>query len=141
MLTHVLYLVVFFLTPGKSYALKKQIFFILPVYLFGAGLLFYLYDDLGNMRIPVVIYTIVILTMLAAAISRIKKVSRISYYLVLSGAVLFVLSDSMIAVNKFSHPFKAASALIMLSYITGQFLIVIGYIKQYRIYHLSIFRD
>jgi uncharacterized membrane protein YhhN len=132
LLTHVLYCVVFFLTPGRSNPLRKFILFILPVYLYGAGLLYYLYNDLGDMRIPVIVYTLVILTMLAGAINRINKVSRLSYYLVLTGAVLFLLSDSMIAVNKFSCHFKGASALIMSTYIIGQFLIIMGYIKQYR---------
>jgi uncharacterized membrane protein YhhN len=132
MLAHVLYFIVFCRTPGRSYALKKFSFFILPVFLYGAALLYYLYDDLGDMRIPVIIYSIVILTMLVGAISRINKVSTISYYLVLSGAVLFVLSDSVIAIDKFSYPFRGASALIMSMYITGQFLIVIGYLKQLR---------
>lgn len=132
MMTHVLYFAVFWLAPGRPYAMKKNFLFLLPVFLYGAGLLYYLMDDLGEMRIPVIVYTIVLLAMLAAAISRYKKVGPVSYFLVLTGAVLFVLSDSLLAVNKFSYPFKGSSAWIMSTYITGQFLIVIGYIKQYR---------
>jgi|WetSurSiteA1Bulk_404760.scaffolds.fasta_scaffold00146_6 uncharacterized membrane protein YhhN len=130
LLTQVLYFVVFFLTPGSSASRWKYSLSILPVYLYGAGLLYYLYDDLGIMRIPVMIYAVVILTMLAGAISRIRKVSSASYLLVLCGAVLFVLSDSLIAVNKFSHPLHGASVLIMSTYISGQFMIVMGYLKQ-----------
>ena len=132
LITHVLYFAVFCLAPGRNYAVKRISLFLLPVIMYGAGLLYYLMDDLGDMRIPVIVYTVVLLAMLAAAISRYKKVSSASYYLVLMGAVLFVLSDSLLAVNKFSHPLKGSSALIMSTYITGQFLIVIGYIKQYR---------
>lgn len=132
LLTQMLYIIVFFLTPSRSDALYGSVYIILPVYAYGAGLLYYMYDDLGDMRIPVILYTVVILTMVAAAINRINKVSRISYFLVLSGAVLFVLSDSILAINKFSHPFNEARALNMATYISGQFLIVMGYIKQYR---------
>ena len=132
LLTQMLYIFVFFLTPVRSVAFYRPAYLLLPVYAYGAGMLYYMYDDLGDMRIPVILYTVVILTMVAAAINRINKVSRISYFFVLSGAVLFVLSDSILAVNKFSNPFTEARALNMATYICGQFLIVMGYIKQYR---------
>lgn len=131
MITHILYFFVFYLTPGKSIGSKKLFFFILPVYVFGVGLLCYLYDDLGDMRIPVIVYTAILLSMLAAAITRINKVSRLSFYLVLIGAALFVISDSLLAINKFSHPLPNSTLWIMSTYVTGQFLIVLGYIKQY----------
>jgi uncharacterized membrane protein YhhN len=132
MVTQVLYCIVFFRTPGAAYDLKRLAFGIIPVYVYGIFLVYYLYDKLGDMRIPVMLYACVILTMLSGAISRLEKVSRISFYLVLTGAILFVLSDSMIAVNKFSDPFRGSRILIMSTYITGQFLILMGYIKQFR---------
>jgi uncharacterized membrane protein YhhN len=132
LLTHVLYLLVFSLTPGTAFNPKKLLFAAVPVILYGAGLLFYLKDDLGSMMIPVTVYAVVILTMLVGAISRKNKVERDSYLLVLTGALLFVVSDSMIAVNRFSHAITGAPLLIMSTYMLGQFLIVQGYIRQYR---------
>jgi uncharacterized membrane protein YhhN len=128
LLTHVLYVIVFFQTPGKNLPLKKFLYSVIPVLLYGLVLLYILYDDLGGMKIPVIIYTIVILAMVAAAINRIEKVNRTSFYLVLIGAVLFLSSDSMLAIDKFSNPFPFASPLIMLTYIAGQYLIVMGYL-------------
>ena len=84
------------------------------------------------MRLPVIIYAAVILTMLSGAINRIEKVNRKSYYLVLAGAVLFVISDSSIAINKFSHQFESSGIVIMSTYIVAQYLIVAGYISQFR---------
>ena len=132
MVTQVLYFIIFYRTPGAAYDMRRLTLWILPVYVYGAFLVYFLYDDLGDMRIPVIVYAFVILTMLSGAISRFGKVSRISFYLVLSGAMLFVLSDSMIAVNKFSYPFNGSRIVIMSTYITGQFLILLGIIKQYR---------
>jgi uncharacterized membrane protein YhhN len=132
MMTQILYFVVFYRTPGISNGIRKLLIFIIPVYIYGAGLLFYLYDDLGDMRIPVIVYALVILTMLAGAVSRIGKAGRISFALVLCGAILFVLSDSMIAINKFSYPFSGARIAIMSTYIAGQYLIVTGAIRQHR---------
>jgi len=128
LLTHVLYVIVFFRTAGRNLPPKKFLYSVIPVLLYGLVLLYILYDDLGEMKIPVIIYTTVILAMVAAAINRIEKVNRTSFYMVLIGAVLFLSSDSMLAIDKFSNPFLFASPLIMLTYIAGQYLIVMGYL-------------
>ena len=95
-------------------------------------LIAYLYSGLGEMRLPVLIYTAVILTMLTGAINRKEKANSISYYLILAGAVLFVISDSAIAINKFSYHFEYSGIVIMSTYIMAQYLIVTGYIYQFR---------
>ena len=128
LLTHILYFIVFVRTPGKNLPLKLFFISVIPLLLFGLALLYILYDDLGAMKIPVIVYTTVILAMVAAAISRVGKVNPLSYYTVLLGALLFLSSDSMLAMNKFSHPFQWASPLIMFTYIAGQYLIVTGYL-------------
>jgi uncharacterized membrane protein YhhN len=42
------------------------------------------------------------------------------------GALLFVISDSILAINKFYQSFEMANILIMLSYGFAQFYIVKG---------------
>jgi uncharacterized membrane protein YhhN len=130
LLAHIMYIIVFFITPGKNSILSNRIYLIIPVIIYGIGLVSYLYADLADMRLPVILYSVVILTMLAGAINRIEKVKRDSYYLVLAGAILFVISDSAIAVNKFSHQFESSGIIIMSTYIFAQYFIVIGYIRQ-----------
>ena len=130
LLTHLLYFTVFFITPGKNPILSNRIYFLIPVIIYGVILVSYLYAGLAEMKLPVILYAIIILTMLTAAINRIDKVNKISYYLVLSGAILFVISDSSIAITKFSHPFKSSGIVIMSTYVVAQYLIVIGYIAQ-----------
>jgi uncharacterized membrane protein YhhN len=132
MLAQLIYLTVFFKTPGRNAIVSKRFYLSIPVLLFGTGLLFFLYDDLGVMRIPVLIYAMVILVMLTAAINRIEKVNRLSFLMVLAGAILFVISDSSIAINRFSYPFEASGIVIMSTYILAQYLIIMGYIKQFR---------
>jgi uncharacterized membrane protein YhhN len=49
------------------------------------------------------------------------------------GAILFVASDTMLALNKFYMPFEFAGAAIMVTYCFAQLLIVLGavsYIKR-----------
>jgi len=46
------------------------------------------------------------------------------------GAILFMFSDSILALNKFLQPIPLSSILIMLSYAFAQFCIVIGILKH-----------
>jgi len=133
LLAQVMYLIAFFSTKGENVLFFIKIYLILPVILYGVFLLYILYDGLGDMKMPVTIYAVVILTMLTSALNREKKVNRQSYILVLIGAILFVLSDSMIAIDKFGYPFVLSRVAIMTTYITAQYLIVIGCLKQFGI--------
>jgi uncharacterized membrane protein YhhN len=130
LLAHVMYVIAFLKTSGKSELITKRIYLLFPVILYGAGLLCLLYDNLDGMRLPMITYTMVILTMLIAAINRYGKVSRLSFILVLAGAVLFVISDSLIALNKFGFPFVFSGVAVMTTYIAAQYLIVTGVLNQ-----------
>jgi uncharacterized membrane protein YhhN len=92
-----------------------------------------LYSYLDGMLIPVTIYTLSILTMVLMAITRHNKTSAQSFILVFSGAVIFLLSDSMIAINKFITPLDYERLLIMITYILGQFLIISGLIEHMKL--------
>lgn len=132
LLAHVMYFTVFMITPGENTILTKRVYLLVPVIIYGAALVAYLYDGLGEMRLPVIIYALVILTMLSGALDRKGRVNNKSYYLILAGAIIFVISDSTIAISKFSHQFKLSELVIMSSYIVAQYLIVRGYIYQFR---------
>jgi uncharacterized membrane protein YhhN len=128
-----MYITVFLLVPGKSVLTGKRLLLFLPLVLYLALLMMFLYNNLGPMRFPVMIYSVVILAMLATAMTRLGKVANNSYWLVVAGAILFVLSVSAIAVNRFGHSFEASSWFIMTTYISAQYLIVMGYIRQVKV--------
>ena len=81
--------------------------------------------SLNDMAIPVYVYLTVITTMGIMATFRDS-----SNMLVLCGAILFIVSDSMIAINKFSMPIIASDYFIMITYYLAQFLIVNGFIIE-----------
>jgi len=70
--------------------------------------------------------------MLAGAINRKGKVNMMSYTMILAGAIFFVISDSVIALNKFGNKFESSETIIMSTYIVAQYFIVAGYILQFR---------
>lgn len=84
----------------------------------------------GNrkLKIPVLIYTIVISLMLFSALLAFVRPSWSTWaaLLVGLGAVLFFLSDSLLAWNKFVNPLKYGKLLVIITYHTGQVLITLG---------------
>lgn len=76
--------------------------------------------------IPVVVYACTIGIMGIFAMYRMSATNKLSFRLILAGALLFIASDSMIAINKFVSPLSNASLLIMSTYIIAQYLIVKG---------------
>ena len=132
LIAHLMYLTVFVITPGENAISSRRPYQLFPVIVAGIALVAFLYKDLDGMRFPVIMYATVILTMLAGAINRRMKVNKTSFWLVLAGAILFIISDSTIAVNKFSHPFPSSGIVIMVTYIAAQYLIITGYIRQFK---------
>ena len=133
LIAQLLYALAFFTTPGNNILFFRKVYLIIPVILYGLGILWLLNDSLGDMRLPVTLYTVVIMTMLLAAINREKKVNRQSFLLVLAGAIIFVVSDSILAINKFAQPFELGRIASMTSYITAQYLIAVGCTRQFNL--------
>lgn len=98
--------------------------------LFAVALLMLLFPKLGDMMVPVIAYATVISIMCMAALGRWHKANNGSFVFVLAGAVFFIISDALIAINKFYAPFELASFLIMITYIKAQYLILVGLIKH-----------
>jgi uncharacterized membrane protein YhhN len=101
-----------------------------PIILAGTGLVVVLYPVLGDLRIPVVVYATVLVLMALNALFRFGRTSSLSFWLVFIGAVFFMLSDSLLAINKFLMPLSHASFSVMFTYITAQFMIVEGLIRH-----------
>lgn len=117
----------------KSQIGKNSLSFVVPVILIivvsfsGWYLINTLFAFLGDMKTPVVLYAFVIMAMAITAALRYGKTSRLSFWLVSSGAMIFMLSDSMIAIDKFYSAIDYARVLIMGTYTLAQFLLVYGY--------------
>jgi uncharacterized membrane protein YhhN len=103
-----------------------------PVILAGTGLIAILYPVLGDLQLPVIVYALVLMAMVITAIYRLGRTSFESFILVLFGAFLFMISDSLLAINKFLDEIPFAGLWIMLTYIGAQFMIIAGLMKHSR---------
>lgn len=110
--------------------ITKQPIWVLPFVLLGTSLYLYMYPYLNELMIPVLIYTTVIVFMAIAALNRKGCTSGESFRWVFYGALIFIVSDACIAINKFVNPIPQAGFIIMVTYIGAQYLIVQGSLKQ-----------
>jgi uncharacterized membrane protein YhhN len=131
--THIFYIVYFLkIQSQKSSLLKKQPVLIALVLAYGITLVWQLYPHLGDLKLPVMVYAAIICSMLLCSLHIFLKVNKKSAAFYLLGAAAFVVSDSLLAINKFYQPFAYAGVFIMLTYCAAQFFIVTGYTKQYQ---------
>ena len=125
--THVLYIFYFLSIKNKAPSLfKKQPIWFLLTLGYGVGLVILLLPHLGVLKIPVVLYATVICSMLLGSLHIYFKTNRPANRFFILGATLFVLSDSLLAINKFYQPFPMAGVGIMLTYCLAQYFIVRG---------------
>lgn len=104
--------------------------FSFPIILAGTGLVVILYPSLGVLKIPVMIYALAITLMTLNALFRYGRTSMKSFIFIFFGAILFMTSDSILAINKFKEPFALAGTLIIITYCAAQFFIVEGAIHH-----------
>lgn len=83
--------------------------------------------------VPVIIYSAVLVTMVALALNRKGRVSQKSFRLTFAGALLFLFSDSLIGVNflMLENTIPHAGFFIFITYLPAEFLILRGIISQY----------
>lgn len=135
LLAHVCYILAFDQTPGFSNErplLRRKPWLLLFFAVYFATLMLMVYPGLGTLRAPVVVYATVILTMVLMALNRWKRVPHDSFSWVFLGALLFMLSDSLIAITRFSFPIPFSHMWVMATYMTAQYLIVAGMLRQIR---------
>ena len=119
LIAHLIFLFAFIKWQGWQWR-PKIILVLLPI---TAAIFIFISKDLGDLYIPVIIYLIIILLMSwqGWAMSLNPKLKQHRF---LGLAVsLFLFSDALIAINKFSYNFLFSGALILSSYWLSIYLI------------------
>ncbi len=137
--THIFYIIYFLRIRSENISLlKKHPAFIALVLAYGITLVWQLYPYLGDLKLPVMVYAAVICSMLLCSLHIFLKVNKKAAAGYFWGAAAFVVSDSLLAINKFyaqhpaDEPFAYAGVFIMLTYCAAQFFIINGYIQQHK---------
>ncbi len=124
---HVLYLA-YFLGRARTLHLARY----LPFAAWGVILWLLTFRNMGGLLVPVTAYILVITCMMWRANCLVDGQGRaVSLAQSLGwGAVIFGISDSLIAINMFLAPFDAARYAIILTYWVGQYGITVGTVAQ-----------
>ena len=119
LIAHLIYTYAF----GSGRPLRFKFLAMLPFAIYGILIFAILSPGLNEMAVPVGAYIVVILTMAWQAWNQWDQVRERWALLAFIGAVLFVISDSILALNRFGEPFAAARALTLSTYYSAQWLI------------------
>jgi uncharacterized membrane protein YhhN len=123
LLAHVSYILVF--STRSALDIKKRI----PVFVYTLAMIIFLKKYVPeNMFIPVLVYALTIGIMGMRALER--KAHPTSYQSVAIGAILFIFSDTLIAIHKFVEDIPLSSLWIMATYVLGQYFIVKGILED-----------
>ena len=134
-LAHVLYTILFVSywrtsgigRGGDRYAL------VAATVLYSGVLLWRIWPGLANqqgaqsLKVPVIIYTVLLTIMVITAVLA-PFVSQLIGF----GAVLFLISDSLLALNRFRQPVPFAAYLIWATYYLAQFGLSFGFFREGR---------
>ena len=118
---HVAYLAAFL--PHTQTPSGNALIAVLATLAAASAFLAVLLPRLGKMKLPVVAYFAVIMAMAAAAWS----IPNASWMLG-AGAVIFALSDSLIAQRKFLQPFPGHHLAVWTTYVAAQLMMTLAYI-------------
>lgn len=123
LLAHIMYIKMTtqFLTKK---AMSKIVLAAIPFVLLFTALLFLIFDNLGEMLVPVIVYGITIATFGASTLLNYQQEKTTANTWLLLGALLFIASDSLIALNNFYQPKHLFDVSIIILYVVSQYLIV-----------------
>ena len=121
-IAHVFYIMTFLHKKGLTRALSLKHLLILGG--FATVIFISIANHLGALKPYVTLYMIIIILMVVSLLTRKAYTPRTTYLIGLAGGIFFLISDSLLALNKFGHPFIGANQMIMITYGIAQFLLL-----------------
>lgn len=119
---HVFYILAF--KPGPGRPVSAGI--LLPFMIFGLLMFRTLAPSLGGLKLPVLVYIAAITVMAWLAASRFIYAGGTRPLFAFAGAVLFLVSDSVLAYDRFAKKIGPAQIIILGTYFPAQLLIALS---------------
>ena len=121
---HICYIIAFKVSSGVHFTT----WIFLPIAIVGTVYLRIIIPYSGKMKIPIIIYIIIIVIMGWMALERLNYAPTLGTALAAIGAVLFLISDAVLALNKFRKPFISSELIVLVTYFTAQWLLALSVI-------------
>lgn len=123
MLTHVMYIAAFSLSyEFRPWNLAVAIVLLFLLFLFFRGIK----GSAGKMKTPILVYAAVLCAMLFFAIAQFNGALTGRELFIITGAVLFVVSDFLLAYLTFIKPHRQESVIVWAVYAPAQLLIALS---------------
>lgn len=109
-----------------AFCSESWVFPLIPGIILGIiciGMLAFLIPMAGELKIPVFLYICVIALMGLTSIGRHASIQSVQSMFGFVGALFFMVSDSVLGLNKFRKTFQSAEAIILSTYYLGQGMI------------------
>jgi len=127
-IAQVFYIVFFHNIRMREY-IRGNALLLLLVIVYYSILISVLSPYLGNMKLPVRIYGVVLSFMVMLAMHTMLGKNKRAAVWMMTGAILFVASDSLLAFNKFFSAFNYSGLIVMLTYGLAQLFITEGAVR------------
>ncbi|WP_442266143.1 lysoplasmalogenase [Tenacibaculum sp. ZS6-P6] len=129
LITHVIYIKI---VSGyfNKIEISTKILSFLAFLMYFSVIVFLIKDNLKELLLPVIVYGLVISMFGTTALLNYIHNKTTENLWLLIGALIFILSDSVIALNKFYSEQPIFSSVIMITYIVAQFYICKGMIAK-----------
>lgn len=128
LLAHIFY-IFFFHFIRKQENIKSRWWLALIVAVYYVLMISLLSPYLGDMKLPVRVYAVVISFMFMLAMHMLFIKNKNAGLWLMAGALLFVISDSVLAIDKFYQSFEMASLIVMITYGLAQLFLTEGAIR------------
>lgn len=122
LLAHCCYGLCFYRLSNRTFRLNYLLLFLILVYLF--VFLYFLFPYLKELKIPVTLYALAISSMLYLGYNTKKGIAYNAFKNLLLGALLFVISDSVLALHLFVFPTLFHELVVMITYVLAQFFLI-----------------
>lgn len=116
---------------NKIENLPNALVFVL-IATYSLALFGFLAPNVKNLAVPIGIYALVISTMLGVSLTAFDFKQHAFGKICVAGTLLFVVSDSILAINRFVSPFEFVPILVMLTYAAAQLLITEGSLRNFK---------
>jgi uncharacterized membrane protein YhhN len=126
LLAHLTYISLFVRNRNLKIRLTAaQVAAVLTTVACSAALSAWIVPSVGALAVPVTLYICALTAMVATAI-----LARFRQNWVAAGAILFLISDSLLAIHKFKTPVPLRDVLVWTTYYLGQCGIALGYLAS-----------
>lgn len=96
------------------------------------SILMRLWLALDTLAFPVVVYALALVLLVSIATASKPQNNHPAWRLLVAGACLFLLSDTLLAINKFGNPLPLAGTWVMATYGAAQWLITQGFLDRWK---------